>query len=1049
MTASDAAGTSGFNYPWGWSDGHFPQAGTTYSTGNYLLRTPAGSPSWTFAGDSLTVNNTNGANGGLQFNGNGTASVVTFKNLILDGGYVRQASTASDLFQLAGKVTLSQSPTIDAAQGNINISAAIGGSGSLTKAGPYVLTLSGVNTYGGPTVISAGTLRLAAAAPAASYTFANVSGTTVVNDGTGGAAMNGTLNANGGSGSISTSGGPIAGLGALVLNGTGTTVDVNSGVTDLGGSGTWTVSAWIKTTQAGATIFNKGDGTNWNSGYSTFYLGTGSNGGSGSLPDAVRWGGGWVAGSTAVNNGSWHQVTYTDAAGTKAVYVDGVLSSLSQNQFVNADTGSKIRIGFAPAGETDGEVATNGSLSGIKIFSSALSASQVAQLYSGGPITSVLPTATDVSIAAGATLDLNGVSQTIGSLSGPGGSAIKLGSGGQLAVSSSASTSFAGNVSGTGQAGLTKSGTGTLTLSGANTYTGPTTISGGTLQLSSPTTVTAATPIASYSFSHLLGNTVINDGSGGAGMNGTLNPNGGTGFISTTGGPAAGMGALVLKGNGTTVDINSGITDLSSSANWTVSAWIKTTQSGATILDKGNGSGWNSGYSTFYLGNGNNSGSGGIPDAVRWGGGWVAGTTSVTDGAWHLVTYTDAGGVKNIYVDGIADALDQNQFLNTDTGSVVRIGFAPTTVDGEVPTSGSLSGINFYNTALSAAQVAGLYTAVTGGSPLPTTTPVNITASGAALNLNGQTQSIGSLAGVAGSSVQLGSGALIVGGVNASTTFAGSISGTGGVLQQNGPGTLALSGANTYSGGTIVNAGLLLIEPAGSSTTSALATGPVTITGGELKLATGTSGGNGPAPTSPIDVTSLSITGSGQFDLNNNHIIITYGATDPFSTIAGYIKSGYNGGGWNGPGVISTAAQTKTNGLSYGVGYADGADGKVSGLSSGQIEVAYTLLGDANLDGLVNAADFTILAANFNQPVTGWDQGDFNYDGLVNAADFTDLAANFNQSVSGAAVSGGDVAALDAYAAANGISLAYVPEPASAGVIAMAGLGVLRRRRRR
>jgi hypothetical protein len=150
---------------------------------------------------------------------------------------------------------------------------------------------------------------------------------------------------------------------------------------------------------------------------------------------------------------------------------------------------------------------------------------------------------------------------------------------------------------------------------------------------------------------------------------------------------------------------------------------------------------------------------------------------------------------------------------------------------------------------------------------------------------------------------------------------------------------------------------------------------------------------------------ALQVDGSGSLDVRNYTMFINYGSNpDPVSVIAGYIKSGYNGGHWNGPGIISTTAQTKTNGLQYGIGYADGKDGVVSGLPSGQIEVKYTLSGDANLDGLVNAADFTILAANFNQSVTGWDHGDFNYDGLVNAADFTDLAANFNQGASGASV---------------------------------------------
>jgi hypothetical protein len=269
----------------------------------------------------------------------------------------------------------------------------------------------------------------------------------------------------------------------------------------------------------------------------------------------------------------------------------------------------------------------------------------------------------------------------------------------------------------------------------------------------------------------------------------------------------------------------------------------------------------------------------------------------------------------------------------------------------------------------------------------------------------------------------------------------------GSVTFNNSLGNYTISGA----GGKIVDTGAF--TKSGSDTVSigtALTVGSMSITAGTLKLASGVSGGSGPGVTSTIDLSSLSITGSGVLDINNDHVIITYTSSDPITTIAGYIKSGYNGGNWNGSGIISSAAQTKSNGLLYGVGYADGNDHVVAGLSSGQIEVAYTLLGDANLDGLVNGSDFNILAANFNQSITGWDQGDFNYDGLVNATDFNELAANFNQGVSGAATAG-DVAALDAFAVANGLSMptSDVPEPASAGMMVMAGLGILQRRRRR
>jgi len=109
----------------------------------------------------------------------------------------------------------------------------------------------------------------------------------------------------------------------------------------------------------------------------------------------------------------------------------------------------------------------------------------------------------------------------------------------------------------------------------------------------------------------------------------------------------------------------------------------------------------------------------------------------------------------------------------------------------------------------------------------------------------------------------------------------------------------------------------------------------------------------------------------------------------------------------------------------------------------------YTLLGDANLDGKVNGIDFNLMATNFNQAVTdGWDKGDFNYDGKVNGIDFNLLASNFNQLASQSADSSADLAAVDAFAAANGISLTSVPEPASIGLLLASSLGLLSRRKR-
>jgi autotransporter-associated beta strand protein len=74
-------------------------------------------------------------------------------------------------------------------------------------------------------------------------------------------------------------------------------------------------------------------------------------------------------------------------------------------------------------------------------------------------------------------------------------------------------------------------------------------------------------------------------------------------------------------------------------------------------------------------------------------------------------------------------------------------------------------------------------------------------------DLNGFSETVSSLAGLAGSQITLGSGALTTGDA-ASTTFAGVISGSG-VVTKDGAGTWTLEGANTYTGGTTIAGGIL------------------------------------------------------------------------------------------------------------------------------------------------------------------------------------------------------------------------------------------------
>ncbi|HUB23962.1 MAG TPA: immunoglobulin domain-containing protein [Tepidisphaeraceae bacterium] len=175
------------------------------------------------------------------------------------------------------------------------------------------------------------------------------------------------------------------------------------------------------------------------------------------------------------------------------------------------------------------------------------------------------------------------------------------------------------------------------------------------------------------------------------------------------------------------------------------------------------------------------------------------------------------------------------------------------------------------------------------------------------------------------------------------------------------------------------------------------------------------SGSHVDLPSGVSSAESLTLEGNATLDIGSGTLMIDYGmGADPIASVASSLASGYSGGAWNGTGIISSAVAAENAGQShliYSVGYADGADGIVSGLSAGQIEIMPALVGDARLQGNVVFGDFQTLAQYFGQ-VGGWDEGNFTYGATVDFGDFQELAQDFGAtSAFGASEGSGVVAA--------------------------------------
>ena len=209
--ADDGAGFSGFAANTNWTPGTVPGPGNDFFVVNFTLRSGAGTG--TFLGDSLSF-----VDGGrFYLVNNASTDIITVNNLNLDAGEVRSFSgtTGGAASNLAGNIRITSNGAIfyqsNTTNDYLNIQGsifdatgspggpvALGGNDSIGGAAiNKKITLSGTNTYTGPTLLLGGNVQLAspgALSPSTKLIFG--SGNTANSNG------NATLDLNGGSYSV-------------------------------------------------------------------------------------------------------------------------------------------------------------------------------------------------------------------------------------------------------------------------------------------------------------------------------------------------------------------------------------------------------------------------------------------------------------------------------------------------------------------------------------------------------------------------------------------------------------------------------------------------------------------------------------------------------------------------------------------------------------------------------------------------------------------------------------------------------------------------------
>ena len=537
--------------------------------------------------------------------------------------------------------------------------------------------------------------------------------------------------------------------------------------------------------------------------------------------------------------------------------------------------------------------------------------------------------------STGGAVDLAGFSQTVGGLSGPG----LIGNSGAAAVTLTVQTA-AGAVVGplfgirinetAGSIAFVKTGAGQQDQSNASNYTGGTTLTGGTLGIGNSGAVGTGTVTFNgpATLSVLAsGLTIANDIV--LTSDGIIQRSGDTTIFSGT---ISGSGALKLPGTGTIV------------LNGT-NTYTGGTQAGGGVVAIGN------------------------DQALGTGAVMVSVLTEFDSAASHsLLNNFTLNNQLRVSVGGAASVLQLNGVLSgaggvwllpSNTGTLV-LNSVNTYVGGTLLSSGVLQVNN--NSALG-----------TGALTAPTSATLRAGAAGLTTSNNVILQ-----------------GTLTVDTNGNDYTLAGTVQdlNTPGELRKTGAGTLTLSGFNYYSGGTLVEAGVVAI---GADAALGASSGALTLAGGDLEVA-----------------------GTASFAISRNIVLNGAGGAFKVDYLGSVINlggtvSGNGGLSKQGPGTLNLLAANSFSGGTVVTGGTLGLGG-AGALGSGSLTLISStlkpLVDGLSVNNALTVTDSAINTDGFNLTLTG----------PIGGSNFTKYGAGTltltgnNTLVSGVTVTGGALA---------------------------------------